>query len=252
MSYFYGKTVDAAIEEGLKELGVSKEKVNITVVEEPTKGVLGIGGKKAKVLIEVKVEDSERAVKFLDGLFDLLKVPTTSEVVEDDDKIVINLISTSSSTLIGHRGEMLDAIQTLAGAVANIGNDEYKRVVVDCESYRSKREETLKELAVKLANKAVRTGRKVTLEPMNPFERRIIHSALTDNKDVKTESQGNEPNRYIVIIPNNMKPYSRNDRKGKFDRNDRGDRRERAPREEVKKAPKKALGYGTFLGNSQK
>jgi spoIIIJ-associated protein len=252
MSYYYGKTIDAAIEEGLKDLGVTKEQVEITVVEEPVKGVLGIGAKKAKIKMEVKVEDSKRASDFLDGLFDLLKVSATTEVVEDGDKIVINLITTSSSTLIGHRGEMLDALQTLAGAVANIGNDEYKRVVVDCENYRLKREDTLKDLAKKLANKAVKTGRKVTLEPMNPFERRIIHSALSTSEEVKTESQGNEPNRYIVIIPNNLKPYSkdRKDRrgKGKFDKKDRT----RAPKEEMIKGEKKPLGFGTFLGNSQK
>lgn len=254
MNYYYGKTVDAAIEEGLKNLGVTKEQVEITVIEEPTKGVLGIGGKKAKISMEVKVEDSKRAVEFLDGLFDILKIPASTEVVEDNDKIVINLITTASSSVIGHRGEMLDALQTLAGAVANIGNDEYKRVVIDCENYRSKREETLKELAKKLANKAVKTGRKVTLEPMNPFERRIIHSALTDNEEVKTESQGVEPNRYIVIIPNNLKPYSkdRNEHRshgGKFS-NQGGRNRER--KEEMIRGEKKPLGFGTFLGNSQK
>lgn len=249
MSYYYGKTVEAAIEEGLKDLGATKEQCNITVIEEPTKGVLGIGGKKAKVLVELKIEDSKRATKFLDGLFDLLKIPASSEVVEDGDNIVINLITTASSTLIGHRGEMLDALQTLAGAVANIGNSEYKRVVVDCESYRTKREETLKNLANKLANKAVKTGRKVTLEPMNPFERRVIHSALSENKDVKTESQGTEPNRYIVIIPNNLKPYGKNDKKGRFDKNGG---RNKGERDEVKKVDKKPLGFGTFLGNSNK
>ena len=249
MAYYYGKTIDMAIEEGLKDLGVSKEQVNITVIEEPTKGVLGIGGKKAKVQIEVKVEDSKRAANFLEGLFEKLNVVATTDIIEDDDRIVINLISTSSSYLIGHRGETLDALQTLAGAVANIGNDEYKRVVVDCENYRSKREETLKSLAVKLADKAVKTGRKVTLEPMNPFERRIIHSALSENENVKTESQGVEPNRYIVIIPNNLKTYNdRNDRKkGRFDRNNK-----REPKEEMIRGEKKPLGYGTFLGNSNK
>ena len=209
MGYYFGKTVDSAIEEGLKDLGVTKDQVEITVIEEATKGVLGIGAKKAKIKMEIIVEDSKRASDFLEGLFEKLNVTATTEVVEDGDRIVINLVSTSSSYLIGHRGEMLDVLQTLAGAVANIGNDNYKRVVVDCENYRSKREETLKDLANKLAQKAVRTGRKVSLEPMNPFERRIIHSALSENEEVKTESQGNEPNRYIVIIPNNLKPYSK-------------------------------------------
>lgn len=251
MGYYFGKTVDSAIEEGLKDLGVTKEQVEITVIEEATKGVLGIGAKKAKIKMEIIVEDSKRASDFLDGLFEKLNVTATTEVVEDGDRIVINLVSTSSSYLIGHRGEMLDALQTLAGAVANIGNDDYKRVVVDCENYRSKREDTLKDLANKLAQKAVRTGRKVSLEPMNPFERRIIHSALSENEEVKTESQGNEPNRYIVIIPNNLKPYSKdkNDRqkKGKYDKNNK-----REPKEEMIKGEKKPLGFGTFLGNSSK
>ena len=146
---------------------------------------------------------------------------------------------------------MLDALQTLAGAVANIGNDEYKRVVVDCENYRAKREETLKDLANKLALKAVKTGRKVTLEPMNPFERRVIHSTLSENEEVKTESQGNEPNRYVVIIPNNLKSYSndKNNRQKKG-RYDKGAKRE--PKEEMIRGEKKPLGFGTFLGNSNK
>ena len=249
MGYYEGKTVDIAIEKGLKELNASKDMVEITVIEEATKGFLGIGGKDAKVKIEIKVNDSKRAADFLDGLFDILKVNATTEVVEDDDKIVLNLISTSSSYLIGHRGEMLDALQTLAGAVANIGNDEYKRVVVDCENYRTKREDTLKSLANKLASKAVKTGRKVTLEPMNPFERRVIHSALSENTEVKTESEGVEPNRYVVIIPNNLKPFvkDKKDRKNSKFNNDKKD----VKNNDIK-IEKKPLGFGTFLGNSNK
>ena len=134
-------------------------------------------------------------------------------------------------------------------------------MVVDCENYREKREETLKSLANKLADKALRTGRKVTLEPMNPFERRVIHSALTGNEHVKTESQGVEPNRYIVIIPDNMRPYSRGERSDRRDRNDRfsrsggrGDRRDGRGgfKSEMLKIDKKTTGFGTFLGNSLK
>ena len=250
MGYYYGKSVDSAIEEGLKDLGVSKEQVEITVIEEAQKGLLGLGGKKAKVKIEVKVEDSKRASDFLDGLFEKLNVVATTEIKEDGDRIELNIVSTSSSYLIGHRGEMLDALQTLAGAVANIGNDEYKRVVVDCENYRSKRENTLIDLANKLASKAVRTGRKVTLEPMNPFERRVIHSALSENDEVTTESQGNEPNRFVVIIPKNLKTYSKDGFSRKNNKFDRKDKRE--PKEEMIRGEKKPLGFGTFLGNSQK
>ena len=143
MNYYFGKTCDEAIEAGLKELGVTEKEVIITRISEGTKGVFGIGGKKAKVGIELKVDDGKRAVEFLEGIFDFLNLPVTTDLSQDDDKILINLVTTSSATLIGYRGEMLDALQTLAGAVANIGRDDYKRLVVDCEGYRQKREETL-------------------------------------------------------------------------------------------------------------
>ena len=200
MGYYFGKSVDNAIEIGLKDLGVTKDQVEITVIEEAVKGFLGIGGKDAKIKMEVKVDDCKRASDFLDGLFEKLNVTATTEVVEDGDRIVLNVVSTSSSYLIGHRGEMLDALQTLAGAVANIGNDEYKRVVVDCENYRSKREETLKALAIRLANKAIKYQRTVSLEPMNPFERRLIHTTLNDIGDVETKSEGEGLYKQVRVI----------------------------------------------------
>ena len=148
---------------------------------------------------------------------------------------------------------MLDALQCLAGAIANIGREDYRRVVVDCEGYREKREETLVSLAHKLAAKAVRTGRKVTLEPMNPYERRILHSALSDNTEVKTQSEGKEPNRYVAIIPNNLKP-GRSDgyRERRGGRDDKGGRGRRQ-RDEAPRQPRpKTSGFGTYLGNSLK
>ena len=156
------------------------------------------------------------------------------------------------------------------------GKDEYKKVVVDCENYREHREQTLKELAKKLASKAVESGRKMILEPMSPYERRIIHAALVDNTEVKTISEGREPARYIVVIPNNAKPYdrgvrygerNRDDRRGGRDNRDRRDRRggreggrdnrdgrgrgERSARPAGgAKRGKKEIYFGTFLGNS--
>lgn len=215
MAVYYGKTVQEAIENGLKEMNLTEDKAEIKVIEEPTKGFLGINARKAKVEVEKKKTDGERAVEFLDGLFDLIGVTAKCVLAEEDERVVINLIAEKSSSLIGYRGEVLDALQCLAGAVANTGREEYRRVVVDCEDYREKREETLVSLAQKLAAKAVRTGRKVTLEPMNPYERRILHSALADSQEVKTQSEGKEPNRYVAIIPNNMKPYSPRNNNGK-------------------------------------
>ena len=171
---------------------------------------------------------------------------------------------------------MLDAIQCIAGAVANIGRDRYRKVVVDCENYREQREQTLKSLAEKLAKKAVEKGRKMTLEPMNPYERRIIHSALADNPDVKTVSEGKEPLRYIAVIPNNAKPYDKGLRYGEYNGGERrgqrgGDRKfgkpfnkDRNSERRFDKKPsnggsgsgakrgKKEIHFGTFLGNSNK
>ncbi len=259
---FTAKTVEEAIQEGLNELGIAREDALIEVIEEPTSGFLGIGAKKAKVSVAKKLTDGERANEFIEGLFEILALPATTQLTEDENGIVINVLTTSSSSVIGYRGEVLDAIQCLAGAVANTGKEEYSRVVVDCEGYRVKREETLKTLAEKLAAKAVRTGRKVTLEPMNPFERRVIHSALTNNTEVKTASEGKEPNRYISIIPNNMKPgrpiredrrrEGRNGDRHQNGRNDRrGDRRTSGFSSMAKPVRKSGFG-GTYLGNSLK
>lgn len=283
---FTGKTVQEAIENGLKEMNLAEDKVEIKVLEEPTKGFLGIAAKKARVEITAKKTDGERAVEFLNGLLDLMNVNAKSNLTEEDEKVTIDIITDNSSAIIGYRGEVLDALQNLAGAVANTGREEYRRVVVDCENYRTKREDTLVSLAHKLEAKAVRTGRKINLEPMNPYERRILHSALANSEEVKTLSEGKEPNRYVSIIPNNLadpndkgineRKFSnggrdrgdrgdrndrgfrkggrggRDDRGGKYGRGDRGygrgDRRDSAPRQ-----PRpKTSGFGTFLGNSLK
>ena len=223
---FTGKTVEEAVEKGLSELGLTKETADIRVLEEGKKKLFG--SVKARVEIASLCEeekenktadctcaeccacetenstDGERTVEFLEGLFSLLNITACTELVSEGDKIEINVTATNTTSVIGKHGAMLDAIQTLAGAVANTGRDDYKRVVVDCENYRENRESTLKKLADNLAQKATRLGKKVKLEPMNPYERRIIHSALSEIEGVKTESEGKEPNRYIVIIPDNL------------------------------------------------
>lgn len=264
---FTAKTVDEAIEAGLSSLGITRNEAEIVVLEEGKKKLFG--SVKAKVQITKKVSDAKRAVEFIDGLLEILKISAVSEITEEADNIKIDIKTTNSSKVIGKRGDILDAIQCLAGAVANIGRDEYKKVVVDCENYRVQREETLKTLAEKLAKKAVEKGRKMTLEPMNPYERRIIHSALANNPDVKTVSEGKEPARYIAVIPNSAKPYDkglrygeRSEGRGGRDRDrDRGgrsrdrkfDRRGDRPRQSTggsKPRGKKEIHFGTFLGNS--
>ena len=246
---FTGKTVEEAVEKGLKELGIAKEQADIRVLEEGKKKLFGsvkarveiaaLQGEQATACKCEKAKpapcaskngatDGERTVCFLEGLFDLLKITACTELVAEGEKIEINVTAANSTAVIGKHGATLDAIQTLAGAVANTGRDDYKRVVVDCENYREKREETLKKLADNLAQKATRLGKKVKLEPMNPYERRIIHAALAKHEEVKTESEGKEPNRYIVIVPNNLEDPSapaiqaRNERRDKDNRGRNG------------------------------
>lgn len=231
---FTGRTSQEAVEEGLKALGISREEAEIEIVEEAKKGFLGFGATKARVKIRKKEEkkeeekreeapsdetqkkiespaksDTERTAEFLRGLFDIMNIDAKIGEISEGEKIVVNLETENYSGLIGRKGEIIDAVQTLAGAVANIGKEKYKRVVVDCHNYREIREEKLQNLARKFADKAVALGRKIKLDPMNPYERRIIHSTLSDNPDVKTQSEGKEPNRHVVIIPNNLKPYEK-------------------------------------------
>ena len=258
---FEGKTVDEAIEAGLIALGVTSDEIEIEVLEEGKKKLFG--SVKAKVRLKIKSSDSGRAVEFIDGLLKIMEIEGTAEVVSEDESIVIDIKTPNSSRVIGKRGDILDAIQCMAGAVANIGRDEYKKVVIDCENYRSQREETLKKLALKIAAKAEETGRKVILEPMASYERRIIHAALVDNPNVKTVSEGRDPARYIVVIPNNAKPYDKGIRYGEKKHHDggrrhhdRGDRRGGGRRDNRRssgggsKPAKKEIVFGTFLGNS--
>ncbi len=256
---FTAKTVDEAIEEGLKELGLTLDEAEVVVLEEGKKKLFG--AVKAKVQVKKKASDSRRAADFIDGLLEILKISAVSEIVGEDNEIRIEIKATNSAKVIGKHGDVLDAIQCLAGAVANTGRDEYRKVIVDCENYRQQREETLKKLAEKMAAKAVEKGRKLNLEPMSPYERRIIHSALANNTEVKTVSEGKEPLRYISVIPNNAKPTDRGlhygerrggDRHGRRDdRRHGGDRRERRPSNGGgAKRGKKEIYFGTFLGNS--
>ena len=269
---FEGKTVDEAVNEGLLALCLTHDEVEVEVLETKKK----LFGSKVVVRLTPKRSDADRAAKFIDGLLEIMGISGNAEVTRDEEKIEIDIKSEASARVIGKRGDVLDAIQALSGAVANIGRDEYRKVVVDCENYRAQREDTLKNLAQKLAEKAVATGRKIVLEPMSAYERRVIHAALMDNEQVKTASEGNEPVRYIVVIPNGADPHDKGIRYGEKSRRerhgggknghgrgrdgrghgrghgrDRGERSERSARPSggAKKA-KREIHFGTFLGNS--
>ncbi|MBE5754163.1 MAG: protein jag [Clostridiales bacterium] len=270
---FTAKTVEEAIDLGLKELNTTVDKAVITVLEQPTKGIFGKLKGKAVVEIEIEKSDAERTVEFVQGILDLMDIKAVAALTSEDDNTVITLTGTeaTSSSIIGYRGEVLDAIQTIAGAALNIGKKEYKKVVVDCENYREKREDTLIKLAHKLEEKATEMRREVILEPMSPFERRIIHTALAESKTVTTKSDGKEPNRYVVIVPFDKdefsKPYNagrnNSDRGGKRDnrknnhRNNskggfKGSRGGKTVKYGETKKKSSSFSFGTYLGNSLK
>lgn len=269
-----GKSVDEAIFNGLNELGLGIDEVDIEILEEGGRGFLGLGrsakvrltertapppepepeeperveehaprqehrerrdgprrerGRKrpgprqenrrqrepaadktpepeeavpeVRVLETVDIPAAQRAVDFLTGLFEAMKVRAKVDVLEgtQPDSLKLRITGEDTSVLIGRRGDTLDTLQYLTGLVVNKNSDDYIRIMLDAEDYRHKREQTLERLAVRLASNVVRTGRPARLEPMNPYERRIMHAALQSNPQVETHSEGVDPNRRVVI-----------------------------------------------------
>ncbi|KAF1085911.1 R3H domain protein [Sporotomaculum syntrophicum] len=197
-----GKTIDEAVENGLVELNVSRDDVLIEVLEEPNKGLFGIiGVKPARVRIKVKKTVVSQAQEFLSKIMNIMNLDVKIELIEKEEKVLININGPDLGILIGKRGETLDAIQYLANLSANKNMEKRKRIFIDIEGYRKRREDTLKKLAYRLADKACQRGRNVILEPMNSMERRIIHTALQGRNDIYTFSEGEEPYRKIIIAP---------------------------------------------------
>ena len=196
-----GKTVEEAIDKALASLNEEKDNVISEIIEEGTKGLFNlIGSKPAKVKITTKPNHIDEAKKFLVDVLDNMKIDADVTVKEENDLVTININGPKMGLIIGYRGETLDSLQYLVSLIVNKDhNKPYKRVVLDTENYRQKREETLKRVAQKAAYKVKASKRPYKLEPMNPYERRIIHSALQDDKDVTTYSEGEEPYRRIVI-----------------------------------------------------
>lgn len=195
-----GKTVDEAILMAVAQLGVQRDMLEIEILEEPVKGLFGIiGARDARIRATVKKTKGEIAKEFLMELLDLMNAEAIVNVSEDDEQVNIELKGRNMGLLIGHRGETLDALQYLTSLVVNKDGQNYKRIHLDTENYRKKREETLRRLAKRLGYKVAKTKRKITLEPMNPFERRIIHASLQNDSYVRTYSEGEEPNRRVVI-----------------------------------------------------
>lgn len=196
-----GKTKEDAIKNALQELKVTEDKVSIEVLDEGSKGFLNIiGVKPAKVRVTVKKDKIFDAKNFLRDVLDAMNIKAEIKIKEEDGELKINLIGPNMGLIIGYRGETLDSLQYLVSLVVNKNHeDDYIRVVLDTENYRHNRQETLKRLALKMANKVKTTGKVLKLEPMNPYERRVIHSTLQNDAYVKTYSEGEEPKRRVVI-----------------------------------------------------
>jgi len=196
-----GKTVDQAIEIGLYKLEAKREDVKIQILEEASLF------SKAKVRLSIATEsESEQTVKTLvEDMMKAMSLVVDIYVEEREDEFFIDITGEDAALLIGKRGDNLDATQYLISQMLNKGktHEEYKKVVLDSAGYKAKRESTLKNVAHRTATRAIREGRNIALEPMNAFERRIIHSELADDAKVETESRGNEPNRYVVIMLKN-------------------------------------------------
>ncbi len=234
-----GKTVDEAIFKGLEEMGLSLDEVEIDIIHEGGKGLFGIGknavvhlskkgeaaeqpveqsvpkakkepreaAPRAQETPEVQARPAKEAVKgdsapelFLRGLFERMQLDADCGVSDEDAKIMkIEITGADTAVLIGRRGDTLDALQYLTGLAVNKGREDYKKIMLDAENYREKRERTLEKLAKRLANTVAKTGKPITLEPMNPYERRILHATLQSNPRVETMSEGEEPFRRVVI-----------------------------------------------------
>ena len=198
------KTVEDAITQASLQLGVSSDRIQYEVVEKGSAGVLGgLFGSKPAVIRAKKIETvDDKAVDFLNSVFDAMGLAVDVEVKmnEEEKEMDVNLTGEEMGLLIGKRGQTLDSLQYLTSLVVNKEQQDYVRVKVDTENYRSRRKDTLENLAKNIAFKVRKTRKPVVLEPMNTYERRIIHSALQGNKYVETYSEGNEPYRHVVVV----------------------------------------------------
>lgn len=197
-----GRTVEEAVSAALADLGARREDVDVEVLDEGSRGLLGLfGGRPARVRVQVKEGVAERALGLLREIMRCMGVEPEFTVDERDNEVFIDLRGKSLGVVIGRRGETLDALQYLVNLCANKNQGQRKKVCLDVEGYRRRREESLERLAMRLADRARQRGRNIVLEPMSSHERRIIHLALQSRDDVCTFSEGEEPFRKIVIAP---------------------------------------------------
>jgi len=196
------ETVEKAVSIALDELKADINEVEIDILQNPTTGFLGLMSKDAKVKVSIINGPKEKASKFLDLLLEKMKIDCDYEIDFDNDTldiVVNNIEGKEKGILIGKRGKNLDSLQYILSLIVNKGRNNYVRTIVDIDGYRDKREKTLERLALKKADKCRYYKKKIKLEPMNPYERRIIHSALQSEDDIITYSEGEDPFRRVVI-----------------------------------------------------
>lgn len=196
------KTVDEAITEAVIKLGTTHDNIEYEVIENGSAGFLGFGRKEAVIKVRKKKNGvSDEIREFLGKVFDAMNLTVEVLIEKEENSNIVNveLKGDDMGVLIGKRGQTLDSLQYLTNLAVNKNAEEYVKVKIDTEDYRKRRRETLENLARNIAYKVKRTKRPVSLEPMNPFERRVIHSALQNDRFVVTHSEGEEPYRHVVV-----------------------------------------------------
>lgn len=195
-----GKRIEEAVHNGLAQLGVSADRVKVTVLEQPSKGLFGlIGAREAKVELELLPDGIEEAIRFLKEVSAAMELTVSVEQVDENDAVRLNITGSDLGILIGRRGQTLDSLQYLVNIVANRHSNRHLRIVLDAEQFRERRRQTLEALSERMATRVIRSRKEIMLEPMTSQERKIIHARLQAHPNVKTYSQGDEPNRRIVI-----------------------------------------------------
>ncbi len=230
---FTAKTVDEALTEALIKLETTSDQIEYEVIERESNGILGLFSKPAKIRVCKKESVEDTVKRFLSVLFENmnLEVEIVMDYDEENSYIDIELKGPEMGVLIGKRGQTLDSIQYLTSLVANKNREKYVKIKIDTENYRERRKETIENLAKNIANKVKKTRKPAYLEPMNPYERRIIHAALQNDKYIETYSEGEEPFRKVVVNISkeyaNMPPRRNNNYRRKNNYNGRGNNRRR-------------------------
>ncbi|KIL53194.1 RNA-binding cell elongation regulator Jag/EloR [Jeotgalibacillus campisalis] len=195
-----GATVEEAVAAALTKLQISKEKSEVTVIDKGKKGFFGlIGSRPAKVLVKKRVDAVEEVDQYIKDVTRHMGLEIETKIQKKGKNVIFELQSEKVALVIGKRGQTLNSLQYLAQLIANQHSDQFLTITLDAENYRQRRQETLEQLAKKMADQAIRTGRPVKLEPMPSYERKIIHNALTGRRDIETNSEGTEPHRYMMI-----------------------------------------------------